>query len=186
MTAALWACTPSAPAPDAWRAELSTWKHPGPLPAFPLVDHRGEAFSVSDLKGAPTVVAFVFSRCAVPNACPLTMAKLREIRAHAGGGHMQFLVVTLDPEHDTSEVLASFARAHGVDTPPFRLATGTREVVDALTSLFNVIALRQSPGSADLNHVVKVAVLDKDLVPVREWRDNDFIAKEVVDAAVGQ
>lgn len=201
-----------APSPEAgaerWREELASWQHPAPLPSFPLVDQRGRAFSLGELRGRPLVVGFIFTRCQVAEACPLTMTRLKETRrllganganGANGAGAANILVVTLDPEHDTPAVLADYARRHGVafnegdedgdaDAGGFVLATGSKEVVDALTSLFNVVALRRTgpDGGVDLSHPVKVALLDENLVPVREWRDNNFDPGEIVHASVGQ
>lgn len=160
-----------------WRAELAAWQHPGALPSFPLVDDSGRAFRLSELKGAPVVVGFVFTRCPVADACPLTMAKLRELKRIAPS--WQILVVTLDPEFDTPPVLAAYKAKHEV--AGVRLATGSKEVVDAMASLFNVVALRRS--GLDIGHPVKVALLDKALRPVHEWHDNQFDPREIVNHA---
>lgn len=159
-------------APD-WRAQLAAWKHPDPLPSFPLVDDTGRSFTLDALKGEPLFIGFVFTRCPVADACPLTMARLHEIERIAPS--RRILVVTLDPEFDTPPVLTAFKRKHDVQ---FAMATGTKEVVDALTSLFNVIALRR--GDGDIGHPVKLALLDKDLRPVHEWHDNNFDPREIV------
>lgn len=165
----------SACAPD-WRAELAAWQHPDALPAFPLVDDAGRAFHLRELKGEPLVIAFVFSRCPVAEACPRTMARLAELEREAPA--LPILVVTLDPDFDTPAVLAAYRRAHGVRC---RFATGSKEVIDALASLFNVIALRR--GDGDIGHPVKVALLDKGLRPVHEWHDNQFDPREIVNHA---
>lgn len=186
----------SAPTSERWRDELAAWRHPAPLPSFPLVDQAGRAFSLGELAGRPLVVGFIFTRCQVAEACPLTMTRLAELRRVAAPRSLNILVVTLDPEHDAPAVLADYARRHGVsldgtsagDAPGFVLAAGTKEVVDALASLFNVVALRRAApdGSLDLSHPVKVALLDERLVPVREWRDNNFDPGEIAHASVGQ
>lgn len=162
------------PTPRDWQAELAAWRHPGALPAFPLVDDTGRAFHLSELAGRPVVLGFVFTRCAVAEACPLTMARLTAL--HSSG--LTVLVVTLDPEYDTPAVLAAYRERHQAS---FHLATGSKEVVDALASLFNVIALRR--GEGDIGHPVKVALLDKQLRPVHEWHDNQFDPQEIVTHA---
>lgn len=167
------ACTPD------WRAQLAAWRHPDALPAFPLVDDTGRPFTLAELHGAPVLIGFVFTRCPVADACPLTMARLREIERIAPS--RKILVVTLDPDFDTPAVLAAFKKKHDVR---FTMATGSKEVIDALTSLFNVIALRRgAPDSGDIGHPVKLALLDKDLRPVHEWHDNNFDPREIVKHA---
>lgn len=170
-------------APPPWRAQMAAWRYPAPLPAFPLVDERGRAFSLDARKGAPLVVGFVFTRCPVADACPLTMARLKQVHERAPA--LRILVVTLDPAHDTPPVLAAYAQRFGVaGDDAFTLATAPREVVDALGSLFNVVAIRR--GDGDIAHPVKVALLDDKLAPAREWLDNNFTADEVIDASARQ
>jgi protein SCO1/2 len=174
-------CAPSSAPP--WRDELAAWQHPAPLPSFPLVDDGGRAFHLADLKGTPLVVAFVFSRCPMADACPLTMARLRELQRMAPS--LQILIVTLDPDFDTPAVLAAYGRKHGMQLGGgLRLATGSKEVVDAMASLFNVIALRR--GQGEIGHPVKLALLDKNLRPVHEWLDNRFHPREIFDASAAQ
>jgi hypothetical protein len=84
-------------------------------------------------------------------------------------------VVAADVRRECDAQLAAFKRKHDVQ---FAMATGSREVIDALTSLFNVIALRR--GEGDIGHPVKLALLDKDLRPAHEWHDNPFDPREIV------
>jgi protein SCO1/2 len=180
-------CTREAPAGDAWKAEVASWKHPAPIPDFPLVDQAGRAFHLHDLAGRKTVVAFVFTRCPVADACPMTMSRLQqtsELRPIlAPDAQLQFLVVTLDPDYDTPAVLSAYMHKFKVDVPGFTMATSSKEVVDAMSSLFNVIALRRNET---IDHPVKVALLDEKLAPVREWTNNDFVPEEILDASLGQ
>lgn len=157
---------------EEWRAELAAWKQPAALPSFPLVDDAGHPFNLGELKGEPLFLGFVFTRCPVADACPMTMARLKELERVAPS--RRILVVTLDPAFDTPPVLAAYKQAHGVS---FAMATGDREVIEALTSLFNVVALQR--GGVDIAHPVKLALLDKELKPVREWHDNNFDPRQI-------
>src|SRR5687767_6963524 len=109
-----------------WRDDLTSWTADKPLPAFPIVDQRGDDVSLHD---QPTLVTLAISRCAVPTACPQTIEKVREVE-----GTVRTVVVTLDPEHDTPDVLTQWAQRTELKRTTF--ATGSREVIDALTSCF--------------------------------------------------
>lgn len=174
MVLAMLACTPDAPRTPDWRAQLAAWQHPAPLPAFPLVDDTGRAFNLADLRGEPVFMGFVYTRCPVADACPLTMARLAELERIAPA--RKIVVVTLDPRFDSPAVLAAYKQKHGVR---FTMATGDGEMIEALTSLFNVIALER--GEGNIGHPVKLALLDKDLRPVHEWHDNNFDPREIVN-----
>jgi protein SCO1 len=154
-----------------WRADVNAWKPGAPLPSsLPLVDASGRSFVLGELSGKPLAIGFVFSHCAVPTACPLTMAKLAEVSRS-----MRVLVVSIDPERDTPAVLHEYGARYGVSDAS--LATG--DGAESLASLFNVVSL----GGA---HPVKTAVLDERLRVKRVFADNNFTSKEIVDAAVAQ
>ena len=169
-------CTES---PSDWRAELASWKYPKALPSFPLVDERGRAFHLRDVDG-PVVMGFVFTRCPVADACPLTMSRLLQV--HDKAPALRIVVVTLDPAFDTSSVLLEYQQRFHADG--ITLATGDPAVIAALTSLFNVVAVTQ--GDDNIAHPVKLALLDRKLRPVHEWSDNNFQPQEIVDAASAQ
>jgi cytochrome oxidase Cu insertion factor (SCO1/SenC/PrrC family) len=154
--ALLLALASSACAP-AWRAQLEAWTPSQPLPAFPLVDANSEPLSLRD---EPTLLAFAFSRCAVPTACPQTIERVRAIE-----GRVRTVIITLDPAHDTPTVLSSWAARTALSRTTF--ATGEPEVIDALTSCFNVFTTR------DMAHPVKAALLIEGRI-ARVFNDNNF------------
>ena len=79
-----------------------------------LQRHDGEAVKFSDLRGKVTLVSHVFTRC--PYQCPGICAALNEIRkdfaSHPAGGEFMVASMTMDPAHDTPEVLTTFAEGH--------------------------------------------------------------------------
>ena len=156
--------------PDAWRTELAAWQFPAPLPAFPLVDDRGNSFTLRDLRG-PVLLAFAFSRCAVPEACLKTTAHLRDVAASAPAPRI--VVLTLDPRFDQPAVLAAWKTRERLEEAIF--ATGAPDVVGALASTVNVFAVGKAP---ELNHPVK-AVLLIDGAPAYVWPDNSFTPDDV-------
>jgi protein SCO1/2 len=172
-----------------WREIYEAWEEPAPLPDFALVDQDGERFRLQRFRDDYLLVGFVFARCQLAEACPLTMAKMRAVQKawsqastapQSEGKTLSLLTVTLDPEFDTPAVLKRFAEGHGADFANWTLATGPNELVStALPSLFNVMALPNGKGS--LNHSVKVALLRPGLTQFREWRDNKFQSKEIID-----
>ncbi len=178
----------AADATPAWKQDLEAWDYPDPIPDFPLTDQDNKAFSLADWGRDYLLIGFVFSRCQMPKACPLTMKKMRSVQqlwakrnaaAQGGGAQLRLLTVTLDPEFDKPRVLRAFGRGHGVDWSNWKLATGAPELVaEGLPSLFNVIAFPDP--KVRLNHSVKVALLRPGLRELTEWRNNDFEPAEVV------
>lgn len=97
----------------------------GQVPAFALLDASGRTVTDADLRGRPWVADFIFTRCA--GACPAMTARMAALRAEAAA-EVQFVSITVDPEHDTPEVLARYARLAGAG-PGWLFLTGSRDVL---------------------------------------------------------
>jgi protein SCO1 len=101
------------------------------VPAFSLTDRTGHAVSLADLAGRPWIADFIFTRC--PGTCPLMTARLARLRGEVPAD-VRFVSITVDPGHDTREVLDAYARRAGADdrwhfltgaqADLYRLATG--------------------------------------------------------------
>src|SRR5688572_32536836 len=61
------------------------------VPAFALVDQRGEPFAAGDLRGRPSLVFFGFTNC--PYICPTTLAKLAQVKREAAIPELRVLMV---------------------------------------------------------------------------------------------
>lgn len=78
------------------------------LPAFHLVNRDGRATTLKDLAGGPWIADFVFTRC--PASCPMMTARMarldRELPRDLG---LRLVSISVDPEHDTPQVLQRYA-----------------------------------------------------------------------------
>ncbi|MCB2198691.1 SCO family protein [bacterium] len=85
-----------------------------PVPDFEFINQQGMAFGSADLIGKISVVDFIFTRC--ENACPIMAREMGELyRAFESTDDVQFVSISVDPSHDTLEVLQAYASANGVD-----------------------------------------------------------------------
>ena len=93
-----------------------------PVPDFTMTGQDGKTFKLSDLRGHVVVLTFIYTRCPLPDFCPLMDRKFADLaqtvatfprRAEA----IRLLSVSFDPEHDTPEILRKHARIRG-GTPP--------------------------------------------------------------------
>lgn len=77
-------------------------------PSFVLVDQNGQRITEAELARKPTVIHFGFTRC--PAICPTTLYEVAQrMRELAGtAGEINFVFVTVDPEHDTPELLKAY------------------------------------------------------------------------------
>jgi protein SCO1/2 len=98
------------------------------VPDFSLVERSGGTVTRQDLLGTPWVADFIFTRCQL--SCPLMTARMADLGEDLGRG-VRRVSVSVDPEHDTPEVLAEYAETfHAGDDWLF--LTGDPESVQEL------------------------------------------------------
>lgn len=81
-----------------------------------------------------TVMAFFYSRCEAPESCTVIMSKFQKIESLVADdpgldGRVQLLAVTVDPTHDTPEVLRRYATDLGTDLKRWTFVTGEESSV---------------------------------------------------------
>lgn len=149
---------------------------------FPLVNQDGKPFQFGDLKGKYTFVSFIFTRCPLPKMCPLTVTRVKELqrkwKAAPGNKPLQFLFVTLDPDFDTAGVLKKFAKDRRLDLSHTILATGNPQVLSDLASEFNVMGV---PSGGTIAHNMKSILLGPDLAELKQYKDNEWTAEQVLN-----
>jgi protein SCO1/2 len=125
-----------------------------------LTDHNGQRRTLEDFKGKVVVLFFGFTHC--PDACPTTLAELASVARELGpdAQRLQVLVVTVDPERDTPDVLRPYVTSFN---PTFLGLSGTREEVAAAAKEFKVYFQKQPQpgGSYTVDHSAGTFVLDK-------------------------
>ncbi len=94
------------------------------IPEFTYTDQHGEPYGTADLRGKVWVANFIFTRC--PSICPLVTEKMRNIqhRSRALGDGFHMVSFTVDPDYDTPEVLAEYARKNKVSQTRWTFVTG--------------------------------------------------------------
>ncbi len=96
------------------------------LPDFALIDQQGRTLRSSDIRGKVVAIDFIYTRCPLPDVCPRLSANFamlqRQFRDRMGES-LVLLSVTVDPEFDTTPVLAEYARRWTAGTG-WRFLTG--------------------------------------------------------------
>ena len=128
------------------------------VPDFTLKDQTGSTVRLSDMRGEPVAVTFLYTRCPIATACPMTTAKFSKLDAMlAQGTSGHLLTVTVDPEHDTPAVLADYAKKSGANPKRWKFLTGSPEAVARVASSFGVTYY---PEGGQTVHSQAVAVVD--------------------------
>ena len=85
----------------------------GAAPDFSLLDTAGRGVQLADDRGRVVLIAFIYTSCTT--ACPILSQKMsflqRELLARDyDGQRVRFYSITVDPQRDSPEVLARYAR----------------------------------------------------------------------------
>ena len=103
------------------------------VPDFALTDQDGNTVTKDDLRGKIWITDFIFTRCQGP--CPLMTARMLEMqRALLKTPEVKLVSVSVDPEHDTPEVLKAYAEANHAESGRWKFLTGDKAVIDKLVT----------------------------------------------------
>ena len=132
------------------------------VPNFTLTTHTGDPFALYDLRDQVVLLYFGYTYC--PDVCPITLAVLKKARndlPESLQDDVQIIMVTVDPERDTPEVLAGYL-AHFDDS--FLGLTGTDDEIAAAGAPIGIFSEQVTVEGVDgyfIDHTATVAVVDK-------------------------
>ena len=119
----------------------------------------GHSVTLSDFDEQPVVLTMAYTSC--KDICPLIIADMMHIEDEAlkqGASKMQFLFVSLDPEHDTPAQLSAYAAKHGLDHSRWTLLQGTPKSVRLLAA---AIGLRyRRVDATTIDHSTLLTLID--------------------------
>ncbi|WP_053978130.1 SCO family protein [Mangrovimonas xylaniphaga] len=143
---------------------------PKKVPDFSFVDQNGNQITNKDYEGKVYVVEFFFTTC--PSICPKMNKNLvqiqNEFKEFADFGVASF---TINPEHDTTEVLKAYADNYGITNPNWHLMTGDKDAIYDLANIgFNLYTGENEEVAGGFEHSGNFALIDK----------NGFIRSRVV------
>lgn len=117
----------------------------GTVPDFRLTGHDGQPFARASLLGRPFVADFIFTRCG--GICPAMTARMAQLQRTLDP-RVRLVSFSVDPEHDTPEVLSRYARDFGAQ-PGWAFITGARPALHSLaTEGFHLTAMEAPPDQA--------------------------------------
>ena len=169
--------------PSAGKPE--TWVEPKPgdeVPDFKLVDQNGKRFGFHQYRGSVVVLTFIYTRCPLPDYCPLMTTNFSQIEkaltsAPDPKSTAQLLSITVDPEYDTPKVLREYAAAHSSSSGQWDYATGTKDEVKQVATYFG---LQYWPDADQIVHGLRTAIIGADGKLVKLYRGNEWTPEEIV------
>jgi len=158
----------------------------GTIPEMALVDQNGEPFDRSGLVGRTSIVDFVYTRC--PAICPLLSQKMAILqdRYDGAGDDIQLVSISVDPEHDTPDVLRDYSGRYGADPSRWRFLTGDADEVNRVVVRGFRQAMgepQETPAGIDVMHSNHFVLVDR-TGTIRGFYGNDSDGTEELVAHV--
>ena len=99
----------------------------GHVPPFSLTERSGRHVGRDDLLGHVAVIDFIYTECT--ETCPTQSLRFAQIqKKFAGARDLRLLSITVDPHHDTPEVLAQYAARYAADDRWWFLTGDRRDI----------------------------------------------------------
>lgn len=155
------------------------------IPDAALIDQADRRRTLSEWKGTPLLVTFIYTQCPLPNFCPAMNRNFASIQRSLAAdatlkGRLMLVSVSFDPEHDTPAVLADFASKHETDPAVWTWLTGDRVTTDRLAAKFGVSVIRDGATAADVTHNLRTTLVDADGRIVKIYSGADWTSSTVL------
>ena len=132
------------------------------VPPFEFTDQDGNTITNKDYEGKVYIVEFFFSTC--PTICPIMKDNLVKVQDQfKGNDDFGIASFSIDPQHDTPEVLKSYADNKNIEHPNWHLLTGDKDAIYELAnSGFNIYAGEDPAAEGGFAHSGYFALVDKE------------------------
>lgn len=137
----------------------------GQVPAFSLVTSDAKAFDSRSLQGKVWVASFVYTTC--KNSCPMLTMQMRRLSKLLPEGDAFALVsISVDPDKDSPQVLAFYAKGLGVDDSRWSFLTGKKAAIKTLVEEGFKLSARPGEtvvderGQPDILHSSQLVLVD--------------------------
>lgn len=148
-----------------------------PTPPFKLVGTDGHPFDSASLDGKTYVIGFTFTRCQL--VCPVMTGKMLYLQQQLAGevwaDDVRLVSVTVDPEHDTPEVLAAHAEGIGADPDRWIHLTGEQDTIWRLSEEGYKLPVGAEPDNPlmPIGHSAKFALVNGEGLIIDYYNSQD-------------
>ncbi|MBL4630611.1 MAG: copper chaperone PCu(A)C [Paraglaciecola sp.] len=128
------------------------------FPNTELITHEGKSVKFFDdlIKDKIVAINFIYTSC--PDVCPLETAQLTRVQKIMGdrvGKDVHFYSISIDPEHDTPEVLAEYRQRFGAK---WTFLTGDKQEIIGLRRKLGLYIEGADSGPNKNNHNVSMII----------------------------
>jgi protein SCO1 len=155
------------------------------LPDGSLTAEDGRQIHFSDFRGKAVAFTFFYTRCPLPNFCPLmnrNFAAARDLVSSATNAstNWEFLSISFDPVTDTPALLGSYAGLfRGENTGHWLFATASTNTLATLAPALDLMVVREDNS---ITHNLRTVVLDPQGRIYHQFDGNEWTPRELADA----
>jgi protein SCO1/2 len=133
------------------------------VPDFTMTTQDDKVVRLSDFRGNAVVLTFIYTRCPLPDFCPLMDRKFSDLAQHLSSfpgraRYVRLISLSFDPDHDTTDILRKHAQIRGAAPPLWTYAVATH---DQLAKVAAPLGLFYGPAKDDIAHNLCTAVIDR-------------------------
>jgi protein SCO1 len=154
------------------------------IPDFELLNQDNRRIKLSQYRGRPLLLTFIYTRCPLPEFCPRTSRNFSEIyremqSAPPSAKKPHLLTISFDTDYDAPAVLRDYARGlmHPLSFENWEFATGSAEEIRKITSYFGLIYRKES---GQITHSLVTALIGPDRKLMRLYHRNEWTPKDVL------
>jgi protein SCO1/2 len=134
-----------------------------PIGPYRLEERSGRTVTEDDLADRVAIASFIFTRC--PLSCPRISGIMQGLQGRLAGTGVQLVSFSVDPEHDTPEVLRAYADRFGASTDRWWFLTGSKPVMYGLIRDRFQLSVMEAPAptgseTEPIIHSDRLALID--------------------------
>jgi protein SCO1 len=153
---------------------------------FELTDHRGEQVIFPDsFQGKSVLIGYVYTHC--PDICPMITFNMRDVEQELDRDDIHFVSISFDPNRDTPEILADYARNYRLNDEKWSLLTGDRRTISELLDRLNIATVKTPSRFTEsghqiyfIDHTDRVTLIDSEGKIRRHYTGSELRSEEVI------
>ncbi len=131
------------------------------IPSFSFINQEGKTITDKDVDNKIYVANFFFATC--PTVCPKMNENLRGIAENFKTvDDIRFLSFTVNPEHDSVPVLATYAEKRNADPKQWWFLTGNKDSIYTLAREGYMLTAAKGKTANDFFHDQNLVLIDKE------------------------
>ena len=127
---------------------------------FTLVDHTGQDFRLSQMRGQVVLMFFGYTAC--PDVCPAELSIMSRVLSEFDrqGKPVKGLFISVDPERDSVEILRDYVQFFGAGLTGL---TGSKAQIEAVTEQFRAaFSVHEINGKVQVDHSSNLYIIDSE------------------------